>query len=178
MEQVFVTRHRELERLDGLLELANDGKGQICFVTGEAGFGKTSLAAEFARRAQQRNEELIVAVGDCNAQTGIGDPYLPFREVLAMLGGDIDDKVAQGVTTEENASRLKAFLRVSKRIILDVGPDVIDILIPGVGLATRAGALVAGDTELRKRRKSSQSSGAVQSAADASRSADQGRIFE
>ncbi len=178
MEQVFVTRRRELERLDGLLETANGGQGQICFVTGEAGFGKTSLTAEFARRAQQRDEELIVAVGDCNAQTGIGDPYLPFREILAMLAGDIDDKVAQGVTSEENASRLKDFLRVSKRIILDVGPDLIDILVPGVGLVTRAGAVVAGDSKFRKRRNSSQTGGGPTSAADASHNTDQSRIFE
>ncbi len=179
MEQVFVTRRRELERLDGLLDSASKGQGQICFVTGEAGIGKTSLTAEFARRAQQRQEELIVAVGDCNAQTGIGDPYLPFREVLGMLAGDIDDKVAQGVTTEENASRLKEFLRVSKRIILDVGPDLIDILVPGVGLATRAGALVAGDKGLRQRRGASQTSGGTPlSAAEASRATDQNRIFE
>ena len=126
LEQVFVTRHQELERLDDLLDSASNGQGQICFITGEAGLGKTSLTAEFARRAQQRDEELIVTVGDCNAQTGIGDPYLPFREILGMLAGDIDDKVAQGLTTEENASRLKSFLRVSKRIILDVGPDLIE----------------------------------------------------
>ena len=89
------------------------GQGQVCFVTGEAGLGKTRLAAEFAWRAQEHDEELLVVIGDCNAQTGIGDPYLPFREVLAMLAGDIDDRVAQGMTTEENAGRLKDFLRVS-----------------------------------------------------------------
>jgi len=179
LDQVFVTRQRELDRLDSLLANATEGSGQICFVTGEAGFGKTSLTAEFARRAQQRDEELLVVFGDCNAQTGIGDPYLPFREVLGMLAGDIDDKVAQGVTTEENASRLKNFLQVSKRIIVDVGPDLIDILVPGVGLATRAGAMVAGDSKLRNRRDTAQSrSGILPSAADTSLSKDRNRIFE
>ena len=179
MDQVFVTRQRELDRLDSLLASATEGSGQICFVTGEAGFGKTSLTAEFSRRAQQRDEELLVVFGDCNAQTGIGDPYLPFREVLGMLAGDIDDKVAQGVTTEENASRLKNFLQVSKRIIVDVGPDLIDILVPGVGLVTRAGAMVAGDSKLRKRRDTTQNrSGILPSAADTSMSKDRNRIFE
>ncbi|MCH7899147.1 MAG: AAA family ATPase, partial [Proteobacteria bacterium] len=179
MDQVFVSRQGELEKLDSFLARAREGSGQICFVTGEAGFGKTCLTAEFARRAQLRDEELLVVVGDCNAQTGIGDPYLPFREVLGMLAGDIDDKVAQGVTTEENASRLKSFLRISKRIILDVGPDLIDILVPGVGLVTRAGAMVAGDSELRSRRSKKQAtSGALPSAADTSLHTDQSRIFE
>lgn len=179
MDQVFVSRDEELERLGSLLGQAVSGQGQVCFVTGEAGLGKTSLTAEFARRAQQGDEELLVVIGDCNAQTGIGDPYLPFREVLGMLAGDIDDKVAQGMTTEENASRLRKFLRVSKQIIVDVGPDLIDIFIPGAGIATRAGALVAGDRGAQRRRAASlMSGGASQSMADASPGTDQSHIFE
>ena len=179
MEPVFVSRDEELERLGSLLDLATEGQGQVCFVTGEPGQGKTSLTAEFARRAQQRDKELLVVIGDCNAQTGIGDPYLPFREVLGMLAGDIDDKVAQGMTTEENASRLRNFLRVSKRIIVDVGPDLIDIFVPGAGLVTRAGALVAGDRGENKRRRASfASAGGSQSMADASPGTDQSHIFE
>ena len=178
MAQVFVSRDEELERLDNLLGQAIEGQGQICFITGEAGLGKTSLTSEFARRAQLRDKELLIVIGDCNAQTGIGDPYLPFREVLGMLAGDIDDKVAQGMTTEENASRLRNFLRVSKRIIVDVGPDLIDIFVPGAGLATRAGALVAGDRGADKRHSTSFTGGASQSMADASPGTAQSHIFE
>jgi len=177
LDMVFVSREKELRELDDKLSLMIEGQGQVCFITGEAGFGKTSLAAEFVRRAQDRYEELVVVIGDCNAQTGIGDPYLPFREILAMLAGDIDDRVAQGMTTEENASRLKGFLKVSKRLIIDVGPDLIDIFLPGVGIATRAGALVAGDKD-RRRKSSSAGSGSGRSIADTSLSADQSHIFE
>ena len=180
LQRTFVSRDQQIDRLDQLLAQAVDGKGQVCFVTGEAGFGKSTLTAEFARRAQQRNSELLVAIGDCNSQTGIGDPYLPFREVLAMLAGDIDDRVAQGMTTEENASRLREYLRVSKRIIMEVGPDLIDILVPGIGLATKAGVLVAGEDGLRRRRRGQRDEN------DAGESLvkgwphenDQGRIFE
>ncbi|NNC77830.1 MAG: AAA family ATPase [Woeseiaceae bacterium] len=143
MDWTFVSRDRELRQMDGLLARAMGGAGQVCMVTGEAGLGKTSLTAEFARRAEQQHEDLLVAIGDCNSQTGVGDPYLPFREVLGMLAGDIDDRVAQGMTTEENANRLRSFLRVSKRIIKEVGPDLIDIFVPGVGVATRASTMVA-----------------------------------
>jgi len=179
LDQVFVSRDEELERLDSLLSRSIDGEGQVCFVTGDAGRGKTSLTAEFARRAQMQQDELLVVIGDCNAQTGIGDPYLPFREVLGMLAGDIDDKVAQGMTTEENAGRLRSFLRVSKRIIVDVGPDLIDIFVPGAGLVTRAGAMVAGEKGARKRRSAAlMSGGASQSMADASPGNAQSHIFE
>jgi predicted ATPase len=80
LQRTFVSRDQQIDTMDRLLSQAISGQGQVCFVTGEAGFGKTSLTAEFARRAQQRNSELLVAIGDCNSQTGIGDPYLPFRE--------------------------------------------------------------------------------------------------
>ena len=178
LDQIFVGREKELQQLDDRLNAMIDGQGQVCFVTGEAGFGKTGLTAEFARRAQEREEELLVVIGDCNAQTGIGDPYLPFREVLAMLAGDIDDRVAQGMTTEENASRLKSFLLVSKKVITDVGPDLIDIFLPGAGIATRAGALVVGNKEKRRRSSSFGSSAAALSIADTSLSTEQSRIFE
>jgi adenylate cyclase len=83
--QVFVARERELARLNGFLSRALAGQGTVCFVTGEAGSGKTALITEFARRAEEANADLVVAIGNCNAQTGIGDPYLPFREILVLF---------------------------------------------------------------------------------------------
>jgi predicted ATPase len=81
VEQVFVSRENELERLGSFLARAVTGQGQVCFVTGEAGFGKTSLTVEFARRALQRHNA-------CSLQSrvrcaDINDPYLPF--LLGML---------------------------------------------------------------------------------------------
>jgi tetratricopeptide (TPR) repeat protein len=177
MHRVFVSRHKELQQLDERLDLMLQGHGQVSFVTGEAGFGKTTLAAEFAQRAQQRNEEILVVIGDCNAQTGIGDPYLPFREVLAMLAGDIDDRVAQGMTTVENAGRLKNFLDVSKRAIVDLGPDLLDIFLPGIGVATRAGAFVVGEKDKRRRLSFADSSASL-SRSESAQSSEQSRVFE
>ena len=54
VEPVFVGREKELQQLGKRLDLMIGGQGQACFVTGEAGFGKTSLATEFARRAQRK----------------------------------------------------------------------------------------------------------------------------
>jgi tetratricopeptide (TPR) repeat protein len=179
VEPIFVGREKELKQLDNRLDLMIEGQGQVCFVTGEAGFGKTSLATEFARRAQKRHQDLLVVIGDCNAHTGISDPYLPFRELLSMLMGDTDDRVAQGMTTEENAGRLQGFLGVSKRILSDVGPDLIDIFLPGVGLATRAGAMVVGDKEARRRRSAAfAGSTAALAMADSVVGSEQSRIFE
>jgi tetratricopeptide (TPR) repeat protein len=176
--KVFVSREKELNQLSGFLERAIGGRGQVCFVTGEAGFGKTSLTLEFARRAQQRYQDLVVAIGDCNAQTGISDPYLPFREILGMLTGEIDERVAQGMTTEENASRLREFLRISKHVLAEVAPDLIDIFVPGAGLVTKAGAIVAGERQLRRRSPPPAPGGPSSSLADAVPITEQSRIFE
>jgi predicted ATPase len=179
VEPIFVGREKELQQLGDRLDLMIEGQGQVCFITAEAGFGKTSLATEFARRAQQRHEDLLVVIGDCNAHTGISDPYLPFRELLSMLMGDTDERVAQGMTTEENAGRLEGFLGVSKRILADVGPDLIDIFLPGIGLATRASAMVVGDKKERRRRSDSfAGSAAAMAMADSGVSSEQSRIFE
>ena len=42
-EQVFVERERELAQLKAFLDGTLAGQGQVCFVTGEAGSGKTTL---------------------------------------------------------------------------------------------------------------------------------------
>jgi len=149
----FVARERELQHLRSILDRALAGQGQVCFVTGEAGAGKTTLTENFALRMQDEEEALLFAVGNCNAQTGIGDPYLPFREVLGQLTGDVDNKLIQGAISEENAGRLKGFLSTSGRAIVDLGPDLIDIFLPGAGLVARASQLVAGDAGWSKKLK-------------------------
>jgi tetratricopeptide (TPR) repeat protein len=179
VEPVFVSREKELGKLGGFLANALEGRGRVCFVTGEAGFGKTSLTLEFARRAQQQQQELLVAVGSCDAQTGISDPYLPFRELLGMLTGEVDERVANGLTTEENAQRLRDFLRISKKVIAEIAPDLVDLLIPGAGLVTKAGAMVAsGHGAFRRRPGPLSPRVADPTAASASPMAEQGRIFE
>ncbi|MFN2486449.1 MAG: hypothetical protein ABR609_07565 [Acidimicrobiia bacterium] len=59
--------------------------------------------AAFAERALDAHEDLVVATGMCDAQTGIGDAFLPFREILELLTGNVDSKLAQGRITDENA---------------------------------------------------------------------------
>jgi ABC-type oligopeptide transport system substrate-binding subunit len=142
-ERVFVARERELAGLQRFLDSALSGHGQVCFVAGEAGGGKTALATEFARRAEESHTDLLVAFGNCNAQSGIGDPYLPFREVLALLTGDVEAKLTRGAITKETADRLRGFLSVSGQALVEFGPDLINLFVPGAGLVTRAATFAA-----------------------------------
>ncbi len=139
---LFVARERELAQLDHFLQRSLSGEGAVCFVTGEAGSGKTALVNEFARRAQMQHDDLVFAVGQCDAQTGTGDSYLPFRELLALLTGDVEGKLAQGDISKENAGRLRQFLRYSGQAIVELGPDLLDIFVPGAGIVTRAGTFL------------------------------------
>ncbi len=142
-KQVFVARERELAQLDGFLKRALAAQGLVCFVTGEAGSGKTALVTEFARRAQEQYADLAVAVGQSDAQTGAGDANLPFREVLGQLTGDVEAKLAQGAITQENARRLRKILVLSGQALVEVGPDLIGVFVPGAGLVARVGTLAA-----------------------------------
>ena len=139
---VFVARERELQRLDRFLDTALAGEGQVCFVSGEAGSGKTALVIEFARRAEARQPELIAAFGQADAQTGIGDPYLPFREVLGLLAGDNASQRTRTISPE-NAGRLRKLVSVSARFLVQIAPDLVSLLVPGGGLALSAARATA-----------------------------------
>ncbi|UCF61219.1 MAG: AAA family ATPase, partial [Anaerolineaceae bacterium] len=135
---VFIGRKRELTQLDGFLEKALAGQGQVVFVTGGAGRGKTALADEFCRRSQETHTDLIVARGNCNAHTGVRDPYLPFRDVFGMLTGDVERLWTAGAITREHAKRLWELLPLILPALLDHGSSLIDILVPGKALLSRA----------------------------------------
>jgi transcriptional regulator with XRE-family HTH domain len=102
----FVAREPELAQLDGHLAAALEGNGRVVFITGDSGRGKTSLLAEFARRAQAGQPDLIVAGGAGSTYANIGDPYLPFRELLSLLTGDVEARLAARSITHEQALRL------------------------------------------------------------------------
>ncbi len=71
-DPLFVGRNSEHARLTEKLSRARAGSGQLVFITGEPGSGKTMLLREFVRRASDEHEDLVAAVGHCNAQTGTG----------------------------------------------------------------------------------------------------------
>ena len=137
---IFVAREHELTQLNGFLNQVLIGQGQVVFVTGEAGSGKTSLIQEFIQRAQEASADLIVATGNCNAYTGIGDPYLPFREILELLTGNVEAKWAAGAIDNEHARRLWNILPVTVRVLIESAPDLINTFVQRAPLIKRARA--------------------------------------
>src|SRR6185436_9221157 len=137
----FVAREQELAELADALTTAHSGAGQILFVIGEAGRGKTMLVQEFARQAQAADPELLVVSGSCNAHTGIGDPYLPFREALTMLCGDVETRWAGGLISTEHARRLWEAMPLTLPALVEHAPDLLGTFVPGKSVRERAATL-------------------------------------
>ena len=86
---------------------------------------------------------LLVAGGSCSAQSGMGAPYLPFREILQLLTGDIEAKRAGAALTPEHAHRLWISMPDAIQALVEAGPGLIETLVPGSSLALRAEAFAA-----------------------------------
>jgi DNA-binding SARP family transcriptional activator/predicted ATPase len=141
-QTVFVARERELARLGRFLDQTLRGEGRVVLVTGGPGQGKTALLGEFARRAPEADPDLLVARGHCSAYAGIGDPYLPFRHVLAMLTGDVEARWAAGAISRDDALRLWGALPAVVEALLSRGPSLIGTLLHGEALLSRAAAVL------------------------------------
>ncbi len=137
--QVF-GHERELNQLEGYLNTALTGNGQIVFLIGEAGRGKTTLLNEFARRVHQTHPDLLTVQGSCNAQAGVGDPYLPFRDMLGQLTGDLAARWATGHISRTQVLRLWEAVPHTIQTLIEYGPSLIDSLIPGPPLLRRLSA--------------------------------------
>jgi adenylate cyclase len=135
---LFVGREGELAKLDAFLDGALAGQGRVIFVTGDPGRGKTALLEAFARRAMEAHPKLLVAIGNCNAYSGLGDPYLPFREVMGMLTGDVEARWDAGAITRDHAQRLWAALPLVVEALLDHDPHLVDVFMEQGALLSRA----------------------------------------
>jgi predicted ATPase/DNA-binding SARP family transcriptional activator len=142
----FVAREAELAQLGLHLQSALQRDGRVVFVMGDAGSGKTALLKEFTHRALEEYPALIVASGNCNAQTGMGDPYLPLREILGMLTGDVEARSKAGGITRDHALRLWNILPETARIMVECGQGLIDTFVSGTSLLQRTRASMPDET--------------------------------
>jgi class 3 adenylate cyclase/tetratricopeptide (TPR) repeat protein len=139
---LFVARERELDMMGDFLEKALSGEGQVVFVSGDPGIGKTALVEEFAHNTLATHPGLLFGMGASSSIGGMGDPYSPFREAMNMLIGDFRACLNKGTIDAEYARRSwEAFPRILE-IVLDFGSYLIGPLINGSGLLSRAKAIL------------------------------------
>jgi DNA-binding SARP family transcriptional activator len=134
---VFVAREAEILRLELSLDGALAGRGQVALICGEVGSGKTALASEFSRRATARHPDLVAATGRCTAYIGAGDPYAPFRTVMAQLTRDVEAPDPAGSISADRASRLGALAPTAMAALAGRGPDLIDRIDSGTDTLPR-----------------------------------------
>ena len=146
----FYSRREELKQLNERLEAALGGTGQVTFISGEAGSGKTALMREFTSRAHIEHECLLVARGECNAVTGPGDPYLPFRDIFGCLIGDLESRWSRRVLSSPEARRAWETIPLSARALLDQGPDLVGGLVSLAWFNSVASLHEAVDERLRQ----------------------------
>jgi DNA-binding SARP family transcriptional activator len=133
----FVGREQEIQRLKTALTDAVAGDPQFIFVAGNPGQGKTTLLDAFTKRAMEANPDVLVARGNCNALSGIGDPYLPFREMMGMLTGDVEALWGAGSLSTDHAARLWLSTPTVVEHLLACGRQVLDVIVPQTHLAAR-----------------------------------------
>lgn len=140
--KIFVTRENALEKLDAFLQQARERRGRVVFVTGEVGSGKTALLHEFASRALRRayatREPLVITLGTGNAQTGVGDPYLPFREMLELLAGNVNAFPSSSALAFEQSAQLEKLVPLTAQALVQDAPDLIDTFVSGNALFEHA----------------------------------------
>jgi len=150
VKPIFVSREKELARLDAFLDKTLTRNGSVVFVTGGPGRGKTALLNEFAHRSMKAHADLLVAAGNCNAYSGLGDAYLPFREVMGMLTGNVEALWSAGVIDTEHAKRLWFAFPEVIRDLLERGPHLFETFVSGEELLARLNTAVPERGDLIK----------------------------
>jgi DNA-binding CsgD family transcriptional regulator/tetratricopeptide (TPR) repeat protein len=85
---ITIGRRAELELGVGSLDAAIDGAPTHLLIAGEAGVGKSRLAAELAAAGESRG--MLVLRGTCANVGEEGLPYGPIVEILGQLARDLD----------------------------------------------------------------------------------------
>ena len=83
--EAFVGREAELAWLEERFAGAVGGAGNVVFVTGERGVGKTALVGEFVRRLRRSERPCTFVAGRCNEAPGPGAAFQPFLDALGRL---------------------------------------------------------------------------------------------
>ncbi len=143
---LFVGRTEELSCLQKALESVYASKGQVRLIQGGAGQGKSYLLQKFANEVLNTSPDLLVLTGYCEQQAGAGDPYLPFRDILLLLLGDVEAKWHGGLISTANAKLLWEAMGETVPQIAKHAPDLISSFSSGPTLLERL-ALAGLDKE-------------------------------
>ena len=137
----FVAREDQLAQLDASLSgLSPAREGWPSWPARRGAARQPCWVNLPARRWKHTPTWWLPQVAAMPPASGIGDSYLPFREILQLLSGDIEAKRASAALTPEHARRLWAILPDTIAALLEAGPDLLDTFVPRASLVLRAEA--------------------------------------
>jgi DNA-binding NarL/FixJ family response regulator len=108
---VLIGREREVDALHALIDQVRRGQGQMILLSGEAGIGKSRLAAEGKRQASERG--FLLLQGEC-FPSDHSSPYAPLLDLLSLSIANTEPLVRELASlfpalldhaTEETSSR-------------------------------------------------------------------------
>jgi oligopeptide transport system substrate-binding protein len=141
----FVGRQRQLQWLERLLASAIESRGQMAFLLGEAGRGKTALQTAFAAHALRTHNHLLVLSGSCAAFAGVGEPLHPYRQMLRNLIGELESDWSAGRISSAQASRLYHHVPAAFQAMARTAPGLATTLVPEPKLRARAAPFASID---------------------------------
>lgn len=139
-DEPMVARSNERQRLSQLLPQSTAPNGALLFIIGEAGIGKTALLRAFVQEAHLQRRNLLALQGQCNAFSGNGDAYLPFREIMLQL---LDTAVLSPPHTAKLPSSID--------IILQHGSQLLNTLLPSEALLKKVEQIASQNAAWRSK---------------------------
>ena len=143
---VLVEREEEQRVMFHLLENAFENKLQLCFVAGNQGDGKTTFIESFILKAQENydHHKLHCATGICDQSTRNDGAYDAFKDIFSQLTG-VKANDIQNSIERKSPTNLQRTIHVATETLINIAPELIGILAPGVGLLTKALSISANN---------------------------------
>lgn len=116
--RAFVGRRMEVDRLRSAWIEAQSGRRRTVLVAGEAGIGKTRLAAELAALVER--DGAIVLTGRCDQHLGV--PYLPPREALGRHLAAVPEEQLRTLLGPRAAKLVRVWPELAWRLPTSPGP--------------------------------------------------------
>ncbi|HKU27350.1 MAG TPA: AAA family ATPase [Candidatus Sulfotelmatobacter sp.] len=137
----FVGREEELRLLLSRWERAREGDGQLAFVVGEAGIGKSRLVAEFRERIRDTPHIWMESAGEEFFEN------TPFHSIIEMFSQWLE--LQGGANAQEQFDRLERALASAGVIVAEIAPLIADLLQLPAGERYPALALTAEEKRRR-----------------------------
>lgn len=146
-ELKLVRRDIEMQRLWQAYDTLQNGCGKVCFVSGEAGLGKSVLLDMFIHELNEKTEETIIASSFCSIRSEYSIPYQPFKDILKQLVQEVSCNDDIEKKERPNKEKIKDALTFSARMLVEHAPNLIDNFIPIGAILGAVGKHLLGDEE-------------------------------